>query len=170
LIQIKVRPPGVENIASLCSGAGRATKTLDRRWAEFVPVSTTAEEVMKFVKAAFVVALAVTTASAFSSRAEAAPLPTNVAAIKAALDTPVVQVRYGGWHGGWGYRGWGGYGGWGHRGWGYRGWGLRSAYYGTYPYYGGGYAYSGGYADDYCPPYGYAGYYPGYRAWNYYGW
>ena len=53
---------------------------------------------------------------------------------------------------------------------GYRGWGLRSAYYGTYPYYGGGYAYSGGYADDYCPPYGYAGYYPGYRAWNYYGW
>jgi len=73
---------------------------------------------MKFVKAAFVVALAVTTAGAFTSRAEAAPLPTNVAAMKAALDTPVVQVRYGRWHGGWGYRGWGGYGGWGHRGWG----------------------------------------------------
>jgi hypothetical protein len=130
------------------------------------------EEVMKFVKAAFVAALAVTTAGALTSRAEAAPLPTNVAAMKAALDTPVVQVRYGGWHGGWGYRGWGGYAGWGHRGWGYRGWGWRSAYYGTYPYYGGGYAYSGGYADDCCPPYGYgyAGYYPGYRAWNYYGW
>jgi len=37
---------------------------------------------MKFVKAAFVVALAVTTAGAFTSRAEAAPLPTNVAAMK----------------------------------------------------------------------------------------
>jgi len=104
------------------------------------------------------------------------PPPTNVAAMKAALDTPVVQVRYGRWHGGWGYRGWGGYGGWGHRGWGYRGLGAvgggaiaSSAYYGTYPYYGGGYAYSGGYADDYCPPYGYAGGYPGYRAGYYYG-
>jgi hypothetical protein len=172
LIQIKVRLPGAESIASLCSGAGRATKTLDRRLAEFVPVSTTAEDVMKFVKAAFVAALAVTNAGAFTSRAEAAPLPTNVAAMKAALDTPVVQAGYGRWHGGWGYRGWGGYGGWGNRGWGYRGWGLRSAYYGNYPYYGRGYAESGGYADDYCPPYGDAGFYPGHRAWHYndYGW
>ncbi len=135
---------------------------------------------MKFVKAAFVAALAVTTAGAFTSRVETAPLPTNVAAMKAALDTPVVQVRYGRWHGGWGHRGWGGYGGWGHRGWGYRGWGLgaaaaggaiaSSAYYGAYPYYEGGYAYSRGYADDYCPPYGYTDYYPGYRAGYYYGW
>src|SRR5258708_33112427 len=39
---------------------------------------------MKFVKAAFVVALAVTTAGAFTSRADAAPPPTNVAAMKAA--------------------------------------------------------------------------------------
>ena len=101
---------------------------------------------MKFVKAAFVVALALTTAGTFTSRAEAAPLPTNVAAMKAALDTPVVQVRYGRWHGGWGYRGWGDYGGWGHRGWGHRGWGfgavvsgaIASSAYGAYPYYEGG--------------------------------
>ena len=39
---------------------------------------------MKFVKAAFVAALAVTTAGAFTSRADAAPPPTNVAAMKAA--------------------------------------------------------------------------------------
>jgi hypothetical protein len=180
LIQVKVRLPGTENISSLCSGADRATKTIDRRSVGFVPVSTTVEEVMKFVKAAFVAALAVTIAGACAPRAEAAPLPTNVAATKAALDTPVVQVRYGGWRGGWGggYRGWGGY-----RGGGYRGWGLgaaavaggaiaSSAYYGgAYPYYGGGYAYGSGYASDYCSPYGYGGDYPGYGARQYYhGW
>ena len=105
---------------------------------------------MKFVKAAFVAALAVTTAGAFAPQAEAVPLPTNVAAMKATLDTPVVQARYGRWHGGWGgYRGWG-YRGWGHGGWGYGavaagalvgGAIASSAYYGGYPYYGGGSGY-----------------------------
>ena len=147
---------------------------------------------MKLFKALFVAALAITTISAVASPGQAAPLPTNVAAMKAALDTPAVQVRYGRWYGGgWGHRGWGG----GYRGWGYgRGWGLgaagaivggaiaSSAYYGgAYPYsgggygydggygYGGGYGYSGGYASDYCPPQGYGGYYSGYRR-HYYGW
>jgi hypothetical protein len=149
-----------------------------------------AEEVMKLFKSTFVAALAITTISAVASPGQAAPLPTNVAAMKAALDTPAVQVRYGRWYGGgWGHRGWGGgYRGWGHRGgWGYRG-GLglgaagaivggaiaSSAYYGgAYPYYDGGYGYGGGYgggyASDYCPPQGYGGYYSGYRR-HYYGW
>ncbi|WP_439923063.1 hypothetical protein [Nitrobacter sp. JJSN] len=138
---------------------------------------------MKFVKAVLLAALAVTTTGTFVPRGEAAPLPTSIAAMKAALDTPVVQVRYGRW----GYRGGIGYrGGWGHRGWGYGGWGLgglaagaivggaiaRSAYYGgAYPYYGGAYAYDSGYAGDYCSPYGYGGTYPGYTARRYYyGW
>ena len=109
---------------------------------------------MNFIKAVLLAALAVTTTGTFAPRSEAAPLPTDVAAMKIALDAPVVQVRYGRWHGGWGYRGGAGYRGWGHRGWGYRGWGLggvaagavvggaiaRSAYYGgACPYYDGGF-------------------------------
>ena len=133
---------------------------------------------MKLIKAALVAALAITTIGAVASPAKAAPLPTNIAAMNAALDTSVVQVRYGygGWHGGWGSRGWGGYRGWGYRG--YRGWGLgagaisSSAYYGgAYPSYGGGYGYGGGYASDYCPPDDYGGYYSGYSVRRYgYGW
>jgi hypothetical protein len=138
----------------------------------------TAEEAM-FVKPVCIAALAVAATSAVALRAEAAPLPTNVGAMKAVLDPPIVQVRYGRWGGGWrgGYRGWG-YRGWGHRGGGYPGWGMgaaavggaiaSSAYYGghygaSYPYYGGGYGYGGGYAPEYCPPYG--GYYRGYYGW-----
>lgn len=130
---------------------------------------------MKRVKAVLVSALAITTISAVASPGKAAPLPTNLAAMKAALDTPVVAVRYGGWRGGWGYRGWGGRG-WGYGG--YRGWSpaaagavvggviASSTYYGAYPYYDEGYAYS-----DYCPSYGYGGYHPGYRTRYYdYGW
>ncbi|MEO8317191.1 MAG: hypothetical protein ABI561_02590 [Bradyrhizobium sp.] len=154
---------------------------------------------MKLVKAAIVATLAITTISVFASPGEAAPLPTNVAAVKAALDAPVLQVRYGRWAGGggWGHRGWGGgYRGLGYGGYrGYRGlgWGAaaagavvggaiaRSAYYGGYygdgyGYGGGGYGYGGGYggdygyASDYCPP-GHGGYYSGYSARRHYnGW
>lgn len=134
---------------------------------------------MKFAKAAIFATLTVTTIGAFAPRAGATPLPTNIVAMKAALDTPVVQARYGRWRGGWGYRGWG------YRGWGYRGLGLgaagavvggaiaSSAYYGAaYPYDDGGYAYgSDDYSSDYCHSYNYGGYYPGYRArYYYYGW
>jgi hypothetical protein len=125
-----------------------------------------------------------------SGSAQAAPLPTNVAAMKSMIGTDTVQVRWGGWGGGWRGGGFGYRGGWAHAGLGYRGFGYRGlgyrpygwgaaaagaliggalvggAYYGSsygsYPYYGGGYSY------DYCPPrvqYGY-GYSPVY----YYGW
>jgi hypothetical protein len=158
----------------------------------FVPVSTTAEEVMKFINTAFVSALAVIATGALVPRGEAAPLPTNVPAMKASLNEAVVQVRYVGWRGGWG-RGWGGPRGWGGWGWGlgglaagavigsaiassayyggypYYGGGYAPAYYGGYPYYGGGY-YGGGYAQGYYPSYGYAGNYPGYYVQPYYGW
>ncbi|MGY3529085.1 hypothetical protein [Bradyrhizobium sp. USDA 4452] len=109
---------------------------------------------------------------------QAAPLPTNIAAMKSAVDNDAVQVRWGGgWRGGWGYRGWrGGYGGWGYRGWGAAaagaivGGAIASSAYSGYPYYG-GYGYGSGYG--YCPPgagYGY-GYSPAYYAQpRYYGW
>ena len=135
---------------------------------------------MMFIKPACIAALSVAATSAVALRADAAPLPTNVAAIEAALDSPIVQARYGRGYGGWGggYRGWGYRGGWGHRGWGYRGWGLgaaavggaiaSSAYYGGSPYYGGddygdAYTYGGGYAPEYCPPS--RGYYRSYYGW-----
>jgi hypothetical protein len=111
-----------------------------------------------------------------SGRSQAAPLPTHFAAMKSMAATNTMQVRWGGWGGGW--RG----GGWGHGGWGHRpfGWGaaaagaliggalVSGAYYGSYygssyPAYGYG-GYGGGYSYDYCPPrvgYGY-GYSPGY--------
>ena|SRR6476661_3815531 len=116
--------------------------------------------------------------------AHAAPLPTNIAAMKSMSSGNVVQARWGGWRGGWGYRGFGyrgggwGYGRRGYGGWGYGGWGLgaaaagaivggaiaSSAYYGGYPYYDGDYAY------DSCPPaYGYGGYSAPYHAYPYRG-
>jgi hypothetical protein len=102
--------------------------------------------------------------------AQAAPLPTNITTMKSMLSSDVVQARWGGWRGGWGYRGWG------YRSWGYRGWRLgaaaagaivggaiaSSAYYDGYPYYG------GAYACDYCSPYyGYGGYCQVYYAYPY---
>jgi hypothetical protein len=148
--------------------------TMEPRWDSSIqlPSGSKAEDVMRFINAACVAALAVIATGTLAPRCEAAPLPTNVAAMKAGLDKAVVQVRYGGWHGGWGYRGSGGYRGWGHRGWGLGavaagalvgGAIANSGYYGAYPYYGGGYAY------DYCPPYGYEGHYPGSYA-RHYGW
>jgi hypothetical protein len=130
-----------------------------------------------------IILLGLLTSGSNLTSALAAPLPTNIATMKSMSSGDVVQARWGGWRGGWGYRGLGyrggwGYRGWGHRGWGYGGWGLgaaaagaivggaiaSSAYYGGYPYYGGGYAY------DSCPPsYGYGGYGYPYRGY-YSGW
>ena len=109
----------------------------------------------------------------------AAPLPTHLATMKAMVTSDAIEVRWGGWGGGWRGGGWGYRGGWGHRPWGavaagaliggalaggayYGSYGYGS-YYGSYPYYGGGYAYQN------CPPYGgygYGGYSPAYA----YGW
>jgi hypothetical protein len=68
---------------------------------------------MTFIKAAVAAMFAVASTFIFASGSEAAPLPTNVGAMKAMLDNDVVQVRYVGYRGGWG----GGYrGGLGYRG------------------------------------------------------
>jgi len=81
----------------------------------------------------------------------AAPLPTNVAAMKSMVSDSSIQVQWGGWRGGgWGHRG---FGGWGPRGWGWAAGALAGAMIGgavassAYGYYG--------------SPY-YGGYYPGY--------
>ena len=106
--------------------------------------------------------------SLLSSAAQSAPLTSLSAAAKTgAQQTSTVQVRFGGWGGGWHGGGWGG--GWRGGGW---GWGLGALaagalvgaaiaspyYYSGYdPYY--GYPYYGDY-----PYYGYrAPYYPAYR-------
>jgi hypothetical protein len=74
---------------------------------------------MTFIKAAVAAMFAVASTFIFASGSEAAPLPTNVGAMKAMLDNDVVQVRYVGYRGGWG----GGYrGGLGYRGLGYGVW------------------------------------------------
>jgi len=119
---------------------------------------------------------------------QAAPLPTNVTAMKSMVAESSIQVQWRGWRGGgWGYRG---VGGWGYRGLGWGGPALAGAVIGgaiasnAYGYYGGPYA--GGYypgyssypsyivveeyyapaAGYYVPPYGpYYGY-PG-RPWGY---
>src|SRR5258708_33513071 len=57
--------------------------------------------------------------------AAAGPLPTNIAAMKTAASSDVVQARWGG-HGGWGGGGWG-RGGWGRGGWGRGGGGVPGA-------------------------------------------
>jgi hypothetical protein len=106
----------------------------------------------------------------------AAPLPTNVAAMRSLAPQSTTEARWGGvgWHGGgWGYHHWAGHG-WGYRGWGGHGWGWGPAatgalagggYYGS-RYYGGGHPYHDDagyppydveYDDEDCAPYG--GYY-----------
>ena len=138
---------------------------------------------MKFVDVASLAALFLVATAPFAPRSEAAPLLSHAAAMEA--PSKAIVVRYGGWHGGWGYRNWGGYRGWGHRGWGHHGWGwgaaatgaivggaiAGSAYYGGDPYYSGDPYYGESYTQDDCPPYGHGSYYPGhYMAHRYYGW
>lgn len=124
---------------------------------------------MSIVKALLAVPVAAVAMAGVTTGAEAAPLPTNVAAMKAIVARDTLHVRWGwgggwrgGWHGGWGHVGWG-RPGWGYRGWGYRSWGVgpvaagaviggalaSGAYYDSYPDY-----YGGGYADQGCYPYG----------------
>jgi len=145
---------------------------------------------MSTPKTTFAVLVAGAVIAGATGSSQAAPLPTHIAAIKSMLGTDAVEVRWGGWGGGFRGGGWGGGfrgGGWGYRGgWGHRpfGWGAAAAgaliggalvggayygsYYGSYPYYGGGYAYQN------CPPYGgygYGGYgYGGYAPAYSYGW
>jgi hypothetical protein len=99
--------------------------------------------------------------------AHAAPV-TPLSAVAAVHDNGAVQVRFGGWGGGWHGGGWGG--GWGPRGW---GWGAGALAAGALvgaaaaaPYYGGGYyPYYDNPAPYYGNGYGYGGYgYGGYDA------
>jgi hypothetical protein len=105
------------------------------------------------VRLAFVSAFAGTLLACNTASLNAAPLPTNVAAMKSMMANSSIQVRWGG--GGWGYRG---FGGWGLGAGALAGavvGGASSAYgfyYAPYyvyngPYYGGGYypAYGYGY-------------------------
>ena len=92
----------------------------------------------------------------------AAPLPTNVTAMKSMVAESSIQVQWRGWRGGgWGYRG---VGGWGYRDLGWGGPALAGAVIGgaiasnAYGYYGGPY-YGGPYYGGYYPGYSYA---PGY--------
>lgn len=97
-------------------------------------------------------------------------LPTSVAVINAQTMHDTVQVRWGGWHGGWGH------GGWGRGGWGFPGAfagglavGLIGSAIASSAAYGyGGYYRPYGYGGFYGP-YGYGGYpayYPGYAFYN----
>ncbi|OAF04986.1 hypothetical protein AYJ54_23105 [Bradyrhizobium centrolobii] len=122
---------------------------------------------MSIWKTAIAGSLAVAMIAGQVEQASAAPMPTNVAAMKAVAGSDTTQVY---WRGGWGARGWG--------------WGLGAlaagaiiggaiassapyGYYGGGPYY--GYGYPGPYYDygpasyGYAPAYGYPGYY-GYRS------
>jgi hypothetical protein len=123
---------------------------------------------LTFTRAAFL-AVGVTLFAGASGLA--APLPTNIAAMKSLAPQSATEVRWGG--DGWGGRGWGehdlGYRGWGGRGlhYGGRGWGWGAAATGAIGgggyyrggYYGGGYPYHGDarydgeYDDEDCVPY-----------------
>lgn len=144
---------------------------------------------MSTLKTTFAVLVASAVMAGTSGSSQAAPLPTNIAAMKSMVATDTVQVRWGGWRGGGlGYRGGFAHAGWGYRGLGYRGWGRRpygwgvaaagaviggglvsSAYYGSsygsYPYYGHS-GYGAGYGYDRCPP-GYGAYGYGYSPAHY---
>jgi hypothetical protein len=108
---------------------------------------------MRTVRLVFVCAFAGAVMTCSVASLQAAPLPTNVAAMKSMVADGSTRVRWGGWRGG-------GFGGWGYRG---LGWGpgavagaivggaIASNAYGNYgggPYYG---AYYPGYS--YYPAY-----------------
>jgi hypothetical protein len=90
----------------------------------------------------------------------AASVPTNTAAVKAAVPGVTTEVR---WHGGWGWGPAVGVGiGLGFAGAYYGGYGYGCPYYGYYGYCGGPYAYGYGYpAYAYAPGPYYGGYYGG---------
>jgi hypothetical protein len=115
------------------------------------------EEKMQTFRLAFVCAFAGALMACNVASLHAAPLPTNVAAMKSMVADSSIKVRWGGWRGGgWGYRGFG---------WGAGalagaviGGAIASSAYGYYgaPYYGG--YYPAGYS--YYPAYvGYSPYY-----------
>jgi hypothetical protein len=116
------------------------------------------EEKMQTFRSAFVSAFAGALMACNVASLHAAPLPTNVAAMKSMVADSSIEVRWGGWRGG----------GWRHRGF---GWGagalagaviggaIASSAYGYYgaPYYGGyypGYSYYPAYV-GYSPYYDY---------------
>jgi hypothetical protein len=110
---------------------------------------------MHTFRVAFVCAFAGALMASNVASLHAAPLPTNVAAMKSMVADSSIQVRWGGRFGGWGHRGWG--------------WGpgvLAGAVIGgaiassAYGYYGG--PYYGGYYPGYS-------YYPAYYRPYYYG-
>jgi len=119
------------------------------------------EENMHTFRLAFVCAFAGAVMACNVASLHAAPLPTNVAAMKSTVADSSIQVRWGGWRGG----------GWGHRGFGGWGWGagalagaliggaIASSAYGYYgaPYYG------------YYPGYSYYPAYVGYSPYSDYG-
>jgi hypothetical protein len=115
------------------------------------------EENMRIVRLAFVSAFAGTLLACSTVSLNAAPLPTNVAAMKSMMANSSIQVRWGGWGGGWGYRG---FGGWGLGAGALAGAVVGGAIASPYGYYGGPYYGYGGpyYGGGYYPAYGY-GYY-----------
>jgi hypothetical protein len=109
------------------------------------------EENMHTFRLAFICAFAGVLMACNVASLHAAPLPTNVAAMKSMVVDSSIPVRWGGWRGGgWGYRG---VGGWGYRGWGWGAGALAGALIG-------GAIASSAYGYDGGPYYG--GYYPGY--------
>ena len=124
---------------------------------------------MRFIKAAFAAIFTVASAMISVPGSEAAPLPTNVGAMRATLDSDVVKVRYGGlgYRGGWGggYRGAGlGYRGLGYRGvgYGYRGYGYRGYGYRGYRGWGAGAVVAGAVVGSAITSSAYYGAYPSY--------
>jgi hypothetical protein len=133
------------------------------------------EEVMRVAKSGLVAVFAGLAMGCGLTAVQAAPLPTNVAAMKSmAADDTAGALGLARWLGLSCYRGWG-----------YRPWGAlaagavvggaiaSSAYYGGYPYYGGygGYGgYYGGGSYNGCYPYATGYGYPAYSYRGYYGW
>jgi hypothetical protein len=120
------------------------------------------EEYMHSFRLAFVSAFAGAVMANNVAPLNAAPLPTNVAAMKSMVADSSIKVRWGGWRGG----------GFGHRGFGWGAGALAGAVIGgaiassAYGYYGG--PYYGGYYPSYSyyPAYGGYGPYYDYGPWQ----